>query len=186
MSPRLHSSGLMVLATGLLMLTLTACGQSEAPGCGGLDVSQPWVRAAPAGADVMGAYFTLANDGDTRVTVNGVASSQFERAEMHQTVVNDDGQASMQPLDEVAIAAGEKVEFKSGGRHVMLFSPSQAYKAGDQVEVILACGSQQAELPVAAVVRAGAPGASSRQSSSGESATQEGQADAAGDTAESE
>lgn len=142
---------------GLATILLSACGQSEAPDCGGLHVNQPWVRAAPAGADVMAAYFTLDNQGDAAVTVNGASSSQFERAEMHETVVNDDGQASMQPLDKVTIPAGDQVQFKAGGRHVMLFSPSQDYTAGDQVEVILACGSGQAELPVAAVVRSQAP-----------------------------
>jgi hypothetical protein len=56
------------------------------------------------------------------------------------------------------VGPGEEVAFESGGRHVMLFSPSQAYAAGDQVELILACGSDQAELPVAATVRADGPG----------------------------
>lgn len=150
-------AGLGVAA--LLAMGLSACGQSEAPGCGGLQVGDPWVREAPAGMDVMGAYFTLDNGGDETVVVNGVSSTQFERAEVHETVVNDDGQASMQPMERVVVPAGERVAFEPAGRHVMLFSPSQSYAAGDQVELILACGSRDAELPAAAVVRANAPGA---------------------------
>ncbi|WP_123591432.1 copper chaperone PCu(A)C [Salinisphaera orenii] len=142
----------------LLAAGLSACGQSEAPGCGGLQVGDPWVREAPSGMDVMGAYFTLDNSGDDTVVVNGVSSTQFERAEVHETVVNDDGQASMQPMERVVVPAGERVAFEPGGRHVMLFSPSQPYAAGDQVELILSCGSQDAELPAAAIVRANAPG----------------------------
>lgn len=148
----------LALAT-LLSLALIGCSESRAPDCGRLEVEGPWVREAAPGAGVMGAYFTLVNNGDSKVVVNGVDSSQFDRAEMHETVVNDDGQASMQPIKQVAIAAGERVEFKSGGRHVMLFSPSQTYAAGDQVELILACGTQGAELPAAATVRAEQPGA---------------------------
>lgn len=144
---------------GLLSLALVGCSESPAPGCGGLKVDAPWVREAASGAEVMGAYFTLVNDGDSKVVINGVSSSQFDRAEMHETVVNDDGQASMQPIARVSVASGKRVEFKSGGRHVMLFSPSQTYAAGDQVELILACGEQGAELPVAATVRAEQPGA---------------------------
>lgn len=144
---------------GVLSLALVGCSESQAPGCGGLKVDAPWVREAASGADVMGAYFTLVNDGDSKVVINGVSSSQFDRAEMHETVVNDDGQASMQPIERVSMASGKRVEFKSGGRHVMLFSPSQTYAAGDQVELILACGEQGAELPVAATVRATQPGA---------------------------
>jgi hypothetical protein len=145
---------------GLLSLALVGCSESQAPGCGGLKVDAPWVREAASGAEVMGAYFTLVNDGDSKVVINGVSSSQFDRAEMHETVVNDDGQASMQPIERVSVAPGESVEFKSGGRHVMLFSPSQAYAAGDQVELILACGERGGELPVAATVRTEKPSGS--------------------------
>jgi hypothetical protein len=147
-----------LLLGGTLSLALAGCSESEAPDCGGLQVNDPWVRQAPSGADVMGAYFTLVNEGENKVVLHGVSSSQFDRAEMHETVVNDDGQASMQPMQRVAVPSGETVEFRSGGRHVMLFSPSQAYAAGDQVELILACGEQGAELPVAATVRAEQPG----------------------------
>ncbi|MES1924478.1 copper chaperone PCu(A)C [Salinisphaera sp. T31B1] len=147
------------LAATLAALALTGCSESEAPDCGALTVKEPWVRVAPAGAEVMGAYFTLSNTGDAKVVVNGVTSSQFDRAEMHETVVNDNGQASMQPLEKVTVPAGESIDFKPGGRHVMLFNPTQPYAAGDQVELILACGSQNAELPVAATVRAEQPGA---------------------------
>lgn len=155
-----------VMLVGLLSLALVGCSESQAPGCGQIKVDSPWVRQAPSGAEVMGAYFTLVNDGDNKVVVNGVSSSQFDRAEMHETVVNDDGQASMQPVERVSVAPGERVEFKSGGRHVMLFSPSQAYAAGDQVELILACGEQGAELPVAATVRAQQPSESGANSAS--------------------
>ncbi|MES1940039.1 hypothetical protein T5B8_07338 [Salinisphaera sp. T5B8] len=150
--------GVGIALMGALAWPLAACSTSEAPDCGSLRVEQPWVRAAPAGADVMGAYFTLANDGEDKVVVNGVSSTQFDRAEMHETVVNDNGQASMQPIEKVVVGPGEEVVFESGGRHVMLFSPSQPYAAGDQVELILACGSENAELPVAATVRADGPG----------------------------
>lgn len=153
--------GRLALAlAALLSLALIGCSESRAPDCGGLEVDGAWVREAAPGADVMGAYFKLVNGGDSSVVVNGVSSSQFDRAEMHETVVNDDGQASMQPIEQVVIPADAHVEFKSGGRHVMLFSPSQTYAAGDQVELILACGTQGAELPVAATVRAEQPGAS--------------------------
>lgn len=138
---------------------MVACSESQAPDCGGLTVTDAWVRVAPEGAEVMGAYLSLENEGEAGVSIVSVSSSQFDRAEMHQTVVNDNGQASMQPLEQVLVPAGEHVDFKPGGRHVMLFGPTQTYAAGDQVELILSCGSQSAELPVAATVRAEQPGA---------------------------
>lgn len=165
--------GRAALAFGaVISLGLVACGESQAPDCGGLSVAEPWVRVAPEGADVMGAYFRLVNEGDAKVVVNGVNSNQFDRAEMHETVVNDDGQASMQPMAQVSVPAGETVAFEPGGRHVMLFSPSQTYAAGDQVELILSCGEQNAELPVPATVRAEKP-----QVPAGESAARGEQAD---------
>jgi len=188
MQQKLSRNVAVLMAVGVMSLGLAACSETEAPDCGALQVNDPWVRVAPQGARVMGAYFSLANDGDTRVVVNGVSSSQFDRAEMHETVVNDDGQASMQPLERVTVPAGETVDFKPGGRHVMLFTPSQAYAAGDQVELILSCGAQSAELPVAATVRAQEPGMQSQDDASmkdmkGMDHGEDGSSDAASDEA---
>lgn len=144
-------------ALAVLPLVLAGCGSDVAPGCGELAVSDAWVRASAPGAKVMGAYFVLANEGDTLVTVNAIKSVQFERVEMHETIINDSGQASMQPLARVTVAPDASVGFEPGGKHLMLFSPSQVYTAGDQVELILSCGKQNADLPVAAVVRAQSP-----------------------------
>lgn len=145
------------LTWGLAALALTGCGSDVAADCGGLAVDDAWVRAAAPGVEVMGAYFVLSNAGDTVVSVNAIESVQFERAEMHETIVNDHGQASMQPLERVTVGPGGRVAFEPAGKHVMLFSPSQTYAAGDQVELVLHCGQQNATLPVAAVVRARPP-----------------------------
>jgi len=171
MQHRIAPRGALLAALLAATFGIAACSESEAPDCGGLKVNDAWVRVAPAGADVMGAYFSLANEGATKVVVSQVSSSQFDRAEMHETVVNDDGQASMQPLEQIVVPAGETVDFKPGGRHLMLFGPTQPYAAGDQVELILACGTQNAELPVAATVRAEQPGAANQ----GEMARESGQ-----------
>ncbi len=146
-----------MIALGLAALLLNGCARDMAVDCGALAVEDAWVRAAAPGAEVMGAYFVLTNTGDTAVTVNTIESAQFERAEMHETIVSDNGQASMQPLARVTVEPDDSVAFESGGKHVMLFSPGQTYKASDQVELILFCGERGAELPVAAMVRAQRP-----------------------------
>ncbi len=152
-----------VVALGLAALLLNGCARDVAADCGALAIDDAWVRAAAPGAEVMGAYFVLTNTGDTAVTVNTIESVQFERAEMHETIISENGQASMQPLARVTVEPDDSVAFESGGKHVMLFSPSQTYKAGDQVELVLSCGERSAELPVAAVVRAQRPAGGTAQ-----------------------
>lgn len=136
-----------------LPLLLAACGSSEpAADCGGLEAADAWVQPAHAGSREMTGYFRLDNRGSSAVVINGVSSSQFGRA-VFQDKSADNEQKSKQGLDRIKVPAGQTVEFSPGAREVALYSPTQGYDAGDQVEIVLACGREQASLPVKATVR---------------------------------
>lgn len=132
----------------LFMASATAAEQA----CGALEVKNAWLRVVP-GAPVSAAYFDLENSGDAAVTLVAVSSPQFERASMHDSVVGDDGMATMQPVAAVVIPSGDRVAFAPGGYHVMLFEPTQALAPGDSVALQLQCNGQQALREVTAVVR---------------------------------
>lgn len=147
-------SGMAAIA-GLLALPLmlAACGSSEpAADCGGLTATGAWVQPSHPGSREMTGYFRLDNTGRSDVVINGVSSSQFGRA-VFQGKGGADGQQGKQGLEQVTVAAGQAIDFSPEASEVALYSPTQRYAAGDQVEILLACGSEHASLPVVATVR---------------------------------
>lgn len=156
-----HSSTRCILALPgvavAMAVALVGCGHSApAPGCGQLTVHDAWVTPAHAGSREMLGYFTLHNDGSQSVTINGVASTAFDRAIFQNKAAarsssNADGGA--RPLARFTLAGGASMQFKPGEREVALYSPTQAYRVGDQVPISLICGNQRARLATKASVR---------------------------------
>lgn len=109
--------------TGLFALMVAGCA-----GSADLDVEDAWVRlpAVPGRPGV--AYFTV-EGGPTARTLHRVTADYAVRAEMHESM-GAGGRMSMRPLATVPIPAGETVEFKPGGRHVMLFDIDRRAKPG--------------------------------------------------------
>ena len=103
---------------------------------GELTVTGAWARSTPPGAK-MGAIYLVIDNGSTKSDRllklrTPVASS----AEVHRTEVLD-GIARMREVAVLHIAAGERVEFKPGGHHVMLTGLNQALVEGKLVELEL-------------------------------------------------
>ena len=97
-----------------------------------LEVTDPWIREAPPGANVLAAYMVIANQGVQAATITAIASPDFERIEMHRTLV-EDGVARMVPVESLQIAAAGRVELEPGGMHLMLYSPRRPLREGDSV-----------------------------------------------------
>ncbi len=49
----------------------------------------------------------------------------------------DDGIVRMRPAGELSIKAGQSIEFKSGGYHLMMTDLKRQLKAGDEVALTL-------------------------------------------------
>lgn len=71
------------------------------------------------GTSMSAGYFTLQNNGDSELVVTAIDSPQFSRVDMHETVIENDV-SRMRAVDELRVAAGERVRFQPGGRHLML------------------------------------------------------------------
>lgn len=82
-------------------------------------------------------YLTLENRSDRERELESITSPVFERVEMHRTVIADDGTSSMQQLKGVAIAAGDGIEFKPGGMHLMLFDTREPIRTGMRIPLTL-------------------------------------------------
>ncbi len=147
----------IMMASGLFG-ALAGCGHSSpASDCGRLTIRNAWVTPAHAGSREMLGYFTLHNAGSEPVSVNGVASSAFDRAIFQnkaaaaQSSNNADGGA--QPLAPFTVKGGADMAFRPGQREVALYSPTRAYRVGDTVRLSVICGSQHARLATSATVR---------------------------------
>ena len=118
----------------LVGLALSAC--SSEPSEPRLSIEDAWVRP-PVTENGNGAiYFRLVNTGRESAVLNGV-SSAAATAELHQSVMKDNGIMGMEPLASVEIPAGEKVAFEQGGMHVMLIGLEQPLTEGEKVSFTL-------------------------------------------------
>lgn len=125
-------------------------------GCGGpteLDVEDAWVRLPAVPGRPAAAYFTV-EGGPAARTLHRVTADYAMRAEMHETV-GADGRMSMRPLRSVPIPAGEEVEFRPGGRHVMLYDLDRRAKPGATTMLTLVFDGNQRLYRKAWIIAAG-------------------------------
>lgn len=96
----------------------------QASGCGrpaDLSVHDAVVKLSPVDANPSALYFSV-NGGEADVELLRVSSSSVVRSEMHESKVDSKtGMMTMAPLERIKIPAKGKVEFKRGGKHVMLY-----------------------------------------------------------------
>ena len=95
-----------------------------ANGCGGpaeLRVDNAVVKLSPVDDNPSALYFTV-HGGEADVDLLRVSSASVVRSDMHDSGVDSKtGMMTMASIDRVKIPAKAKVEFKQGGRHVMLY-----------------------------------------------------------------
>ncbi|RMH87887.1 copper chaperone PCu(A)C [Lysobacter pythonis] len=145
--PTLRST-LMVALLGVT--TLAGCKQpppnndaaqagKEAPAAapGHLHADQAWTRAIPEGANVAGGFMTLRNESASDDRLVQVSSPLSDEVQIHETSMSD-GMMRMRQLPEgIALPAGQVVELKPGGLHLMFMSPKHALSAGQEIEATL-------------------------------------------------
>ena len=82
------------------------------------------------------AYFVIVNQGSEADTLIGATSGVASKIEMHEThIIND--VAEMLPVPRLEVPAGERIEFKPGGYHLMLEGLTQDLKVGETIKLTL-------------------------------------------------
>jgi periplasmic copper chaperone A len=110
--------------------------QGQDIAAGSLKISAPWVRATPKGASVGGGYMTIANSGNAGDRLVGGTSDVSNRLEIHAMSM-EGGVMKMRPVAGLDINAGQTVEFKPGGYHVMFVGLKQPLEQGQHVKATL-------------------------------------------------
>ncbi|MBK6671762.1 MAG: copper chaperone PCu(A)C [Actinobacteria bacterium] len=150
--------GVFVVGTALFA---TGCGDDSsstadesttttAAEAAAIKVEGQWARTSPANAEHGAAYMMITATDDDMLTSASVDASVAGKVEIHETVPADGatgmtgatgmsgmGAMTMRPVDGIELPAGESVELKPGGYHVMLLDLAEPLKAGDTIEVTL-------------------------------------------------
>jgi copper(I)-binding protein len=107
---------------------------AAAPAWGQVSVSQAWVRGTVQGQKTTGAFMQLKSaDGATLV---GARSPVAGVVEIHEMKMKNNVM-EMRAIPKLELPAGQAVELKSGGYHVMLMDLKQTLKKGDTVPITL-------------------------------------------------
>ncbi len=117
-----------LLFVALAAILLTSCGPAPV-----LKVSDAVVTLSPVDDNPSALYFTI-HGGPDDVKLIGAFSSSALRSEIHESKM-ENGMMTMQKLDTVDIPAGEKVEFKQGGKHVMMWGINLVARRLGEMEV---------------------------------------------------
>jgi copper(I)-binding protein len=97
-------------------------------------VDDAWVRATVRGQQATGAFMRISTKKDVKLVEARTPNAGF--VEVHQMLL-EQGVMSMRTVKGLLIPAGEPVEFKSGGYHLMLMDLKQPVRAGFESQITL-------------------------------------------------
>ncbi len=124
-----------VVATALSILAGAATAAEYT--AGDIEISGPWARATPRGAEVAGAYMTVTNKGTTVDRLVAGSSPAAARLEFH-TMSMEQGVMKMRPAQGgIELKPGATVVFKPAAFHIMLVGLKAPLKQGQHVKATL-------------------------------------------------
>ena len=136
-----------------LALALAGLGPMALAQNAGLTVEDAWVRATVPNQHATGAFMRLTAAESGRLV--GVESQAAKHVEVHEMAMQDNVM-KMRQVAGIALPAGQAVELKPGGYHVMLIDLAGQISPGDHVALTLIvedADKRQRRVPVDAVAR---------------------------------
>lgn len=114
----------------LVLALLSACA-SEAPAVSqtGIEIYKPVAMAGKTG-EVTGGFMSIKNAGTETDRLLSAACGAAMMTQVHETTM-DGGVMKMREVATIEIPAGQIVELKHGGYHIMLMDLKQDVKAGE-------------------------------------------------------
>lgn len=126
---------------------------------GGVEITDAWARATPAGAETGAAYLTLLSPSGDRLTE--ITSPVADKIRLHQ-MTNDGGIMRMRDVAALELPPGKPVTLKPGGLHIMMTGLKQPLRPGQSVKLTLRFEKSGAREVRAAVGKIGAMGPETR------------------------
>ena len=97
-------------------------------------VERAWARTTVPNQSSSGAFMHITAQRDARLT--GARSPVAGVVELHEMKI-DNGIMRMRPVGELPLKAGQSIELKSGGYHLMMMDLKRQLKAGEIVPLTL-------------------------------------------------
>jgi copper(I)-binding protein len=129
-----YSSILLLLFT--LMMVAAQCASNIAaptPAAKGVVITNAEARVAGANGVV---YLDVLNNTD-QADALVKAETDVATAELHETTIDANQVMHMEPTPKVALPVGETINFKPGGKHIMLIGLKKELAPGDKIKVTL-------------------------------------------------
>jgi hypothetical protein len=118
-----------LLAAPFLAMAIAGCGPTPQ-----LRVHDAVVKLSPVDSNPSAMYFTILG-GPEDVYLMSVTSTSVIRTEMHESKMDaKTGAMTMEPLDRILIPADGKVEFRRGGKHVMVWGLNMVGRRLGEIE----------------------------------------------------
>lgn len=99
-----------------------------------VSVSDAYVRLAPPGQAVTGAFMTFKNAGDKDHKIVKADNPASRVTELH-THTDEGGMMRMRQVKEIDIKTKGEAVLKPGGLHIMLIDLKQSLKEGENIEM---------------------------------------------------
>lgn len=114
------------------LLLLASCGERRNAE---IELSRAWARptAGPAPGAV---YLTIDNKGGSDDRLTGAFADNAAMAMVHQNETRS-GIVRMRVAGEINIPAGDRIEMRPGGTHIMLEGLRAPLKTGDRFDLVL-------------------------------------------------
>lgn len=126
-------------------------GGFETVSAGELELTAGFTKAMLPGQPVGGGFVTITNKGGEDDKLVSATSDKAGEVQLHEMAMEGDVMKMRQLTDGIAIPAGETVELKPGGLHLMFFKVSEPFKEGETVNLTLTfekAGAVDVALPV--------------------------------------
>ena len=117
---------------------LAACTPGEKAAsdlAGAVQVADALCRPTPVGRQTTGCYLTLTAGANDRLM--SVTSPIAGRAQVHESRMESNMMMMHQLEDGLALPAGQPVELKPGGNHIMLLGVAEPLRTGETVAMSL-------------------------------------------------
>ena len=124
------------MALAALLLSVAASAADDVK-VGALQISAPWARATPKGAQIGGGYLKITNTGTTSDRLTGGSTAVASRLEVHEMSMSGGTMKMRQLANGLEIKPGETVELKPGGLHIMFVQLKQQLQQGQHFKATL-------------------------------------------------
>jgi hypothetical protein len=119
-----------------IVLTLGSCVPLGPVGTSDITIKEPWSRPAMAGGNGA-AFMTITNATGQDDRVVSAETSVAAMVELHETIQQDGVMSMIHQPEGFLLPAGEILELKPGGKHVMLMGLANPLEPGQTYQLTL-------------------------------------------------